>query len=492
MISEKVKSFLNYETYDDKSSKESSTVKQDNVVKNFDDDIYPTVNAFFDDENGIFNNREKASKIEKQKQKIQEYRALAKNTDVFSAIEEIVNEIIFSVDNTDPLVIDINEENEKIKTAITDKFRKITKLINVKRNLYNIVKNSYIDGQIKLHTAYDKNKTSDGIKSIKMIEPCYFYFESKSKMWKYYNKQNDFSVKSEDSFSPEEIVSADFGLNENGINLGYLEYALKPANMLKTLEDLLVPLRFSRSISRRVFNVDVGELPNKKAEEAMRQIQNKFKYKKFYDVENGTVTNQQHITSMVEDYWFANRSGGKGTQVDTIDETGNLGELDDIIYFNKKLYKSMNVPNSRNSTDPNAETEFDYDSTRVTKEDLKFFMFISRLRLVYVDVFKELLKREVISTGTLKSDEWDDYEDKIQIKFTRENSFIEKMNTDAFINKISILSDVQDYKGTYISINRIFKDIFKWNDEQIQEEMKQITSEEKSDIYSRFYKEEEY
>lgn len=494
MLVEIVKSFLPQP--EDTSDKDSSSVKPQQVTNDLtNQDLYPSTGAFFDDENGIFGGNNKADKLEKQKAKIMAYRNLSKTPDVNDALEEIVNEIIFSFDG-DIMKIDIDEENDKIKDAITDKFNKILKLMNVDYNMYNIVRNSYVDGQIILHCAYDAKSTKDGIKAIKTIEPVYFYFDIKSNTFKYYNKREDdfyaaSATKKDQEYSIEEIVRKDFGIHENDINLSYLEYAMKPANQLRTLEDLLIPMRFSRSISRRIFNVDIGDLPNTKGEQVMREMQTKFKYKKFYNVESGEVTNQQHVTSMVEDYWFANRSGGKGTQVDVLDESGNLGELNDILYFNKKLYKAMFIPSNRISINPDADNSYDYDSTQTTKEDIKFFMFISRIRKMYVQMFKELLRLELVSTGTLKSTEWDDYEEKIEITFNNENSFVEKMNLDNFMSKLEIYATAAEYQGKLFPVEKILKDIFKMDDEEIDENFTMIAKEKTDENYASFYQSDE-
>ncbi|MCK5537182.1 MAG: portal protein, partial [Bacteroidales bacterium] len=197
--------------------------------------------------------------------------------------------------------------------------------------------------------------------------------------------------------------------------------------------------------------------------------------------------NQQHITSMVEDYWFANRSGGKGTQVDTIDETGNLGEINDILYFNKKLYKSMFIPSNRISINPDADTSFDYETTAVTKEDVKFFMFVSRLRQVYTSLFKELVKREIISTKVMSEAEYLKYEEKIEISFTNENTFIEKMNLDNFMRRLDIYTTAQEYAGKLFPVDKILKDVFKMSDEDIEENFKTIAEEEKDPKFKKFY-----
>ena len=492
ILNEIVKNFLRQpEPQDDK---ESSIVQQQNVMVDMtNNDLYPNTGSFFDDDQGnsLFGKSEISDIIFRQKDKIMKYRQLAQTADVTDALDEIVNEIIFSYDDEIPLQIDIDEENEKLVKAITDKFDKVIKITNVKRNLFQLVKRSYIDGQIIMHCAYDAKNTKNGIRSIKMIEPCMLYFDTKTNTYKYMKEDKGFGgISSQNdnlSYSIEELVREDFGLYDGKINLGYLEYALKPANMLKTLEDLLIPLRFSRSISRRVFNVDIGDLPAKRGAEVMRDYQGKFKYKKFYNNETGEVSNQQHITSMVEDYWFANRSGGKGTTVDVLDESGNLGELDDILYFAKKLYRAMKIPSNRIHVDPDADHEYDYASTRVSKEDMKFFMFISRIRQVYSSLFKEILKREVISTGIMSEQEWNDKEDFISISFVNENKFIEKMKLDNFMSKLEIYATAQEYQGKLFSVNTVLKDIFRYTDEDIEEEFKKIADEEKDPLYSKFY-----
>ena len=494
-LNEIVKHFLNQP---EPSTNASSEVDDKNVVIDMtNDEQYPNTVAFFDassQNNGFYSQSKDRDIISKQDEKIRGYRQVAMQTDVTDAIDEIVNEIIFTYDDKMPIQIDIDEENTKLVEAITDKFEKISKLSNIKRNLFQIVKHGYIDGKLVMHLTYDEKNTKNGIKAIKMIDPIGFYFNKEKATYQYMNNHQEvYSSKEqeEQTYSIEEIAIEDFGLYDGKINLSYLEYAIKPANILKTLEDLLVPLRFSRSISRRVFNVDIGDLPSKRGAEVMNEYQNKFKYKKFYNNETGEVSNQQHITSMVEDYWFSNRSGGKGTTVDMLDETGNLGELNDIIYFSKKLYRSMKIPASRISIDPEADHEFDYDTTRVTKEDMKFFMFISRLRQVYSSLYKEILKREVISTGIMSESEWEEKEDFISIRFTNENSFIEKMKLANFTEKVDIYSNIQEYSGKLFSVNTILKDVFRYSDEEIEEEFKKIQKEEKDPLYAKFYVEDD-
>jgi hypothetical protein len=493
-INEIVKTFLKQPERNFKN--DSSEVQQDKVLVDLtNSDLYPNTGSFFDDSesnvHGLFGRSEMSDTLLKQKEKIMKYRQVSMTPDVSDGLDEIVNEVIFSFDDQLPIQIDINEENEKLVNAITEKFNKILKIANVKRNLFEVVKRSYIDGIIMMHCAFDKANVKNGIKSIKMVEPCMLYFDGKTKTYKYMNEDRD-GVRTVDdsttkSYNIEELVREDFGLYDGNINVGYLEYVLKPANMLQTLEDLLIPLRFSRSISRRVFNVDIGDLPAKRGKEVMKDYQNKFKYKKFYNNETGEVSNQQHITSMVEDYWFSNRSGGKGTTVDVLDESGNLGELDDILYFARKLYRAMKIPSNRIDINPDGDKDYEYDSSRVTKEDMKFFMFISRIRQIYSSMFKEILKREVIATGIMSEAEWDEKEDFINISFVNENKFIEKMKINTLSEQIEVYSTAQEYGGKIFSHRNIMKKVFRMNDDEIDENIKEITAEKKDPKFKEFY-----
>jgi antitoxin component of RelBE/YafQ-DinJ toxin-antitoxin module len=495
-LNEMVKSFLKQP--ETNSEQGSSIVPRQNVLVDLThSDIYPNTGSFFDSDsmNSLYQDSGISDIIYKQKEKIMTYRQIALGSDVSDAIDEIVNEIIFVYNDKIPVKISINEDNKKLVDAITEKFEKIIKLLDLRRNLFSIVKRSYIDGQINIHCMYDKSNTKKGIQSLKMLEPVYLYFDARSKTYKYMSEDQNtlhyFDKNTGVEYNIEELIREDFGLYDGNVNLGYLEYAIKPANMLRTLEDLLIPMRFSRSISRRVFNVDVGDLPNKRASEIMTEYQMKFKYKKFYNIATGEVSNQQHITSMVEDYWFANRSGGRGTEVSTLDETGNLGEINDILYFNKKLYKALKIPFSRIDINPDGDKDFDWDSTRITKDDMKFFMFIQRIRQVYSSLFKEILKREVISTGIMSEQEWDDKEGYIEISFGNENKFIQKMKLDIFSKQLEIYSTTQEYQGKLFPVRTILKDVMNYSDEEIEENFKEIQKEEKDPIFSKFYQKEE-
>lgn len=496
--------FLSNKTDDLKRN--SSTVNPNSVLIDMGND-HTTFGAgcFFDDDvdlgRAVYQGTDFSDLLLKQAQKILQYRSLSTQTDVANALEEIINETMFSYDDDCPLKLFINEENEKIQSKIQECFDKLMELCDVKKNLYSVIKHSYIDGQLILHCTYDSKKPTKGIKNISEVDPVMFYYDRKDKVYRIANNGEagmygtaistyglyDYNTEYPQVFSPEEIVRVDFGLRSGNLNLSYLEYAIKTANMLRTLEDLLIPLRFSRSVSRRVFNVDVGDIPPQRASEIVRQYQDKFKYRKYYDNTTGEITNQHHVTSMVEDYWFPNRNGSKGTQVELLNETEGLGEITDILYFAKKLYRAMNVPTNRIALNPDGEAGWSYNTDQVTIEDIRFFMFISRIRIVYTKAFKELLKREVISTKVMTEKEWNAREHDIDIKFSNESSFIEKMKLDTFNQRIEFYHGLTEDRGNLLSIRKIMKDVFKLNDDEIKDQLMEIDKESRNPLFRRFY-----
>lgn len=490
-LTETVKSFFKPH----KSKKMSSTVNPKNVINNLSDENgFLRLTDFFDyqEENPFVNYTDMTQEelVLKQMTKIKNYRACAMQPEVSNAIDIIANEIVFAYEGF-PLKLNVDIDNEALVNAMQKAFDKIITLGNFDKNLFEVVKKAYIDGQLIIHCQFDKSSTKKGIQKLRQIEPCGLYFDFQDRIWKYIENSPNaiyFNQMENETYSQEEIVRMDFGLYEdNWLCLSYLEYSMKLANMLRSLEDMLIPLRFSRSVSRRVFKVDVGRLPHKQAEEYMHKIQEKFKYKKFYNNETGEISNQQHITSMVEDYWFSNRGGDKGVEVETIDESDNLGEITDILYLNRKLYRSLHIPMSHLSIDEDAEHNFQIDATETTQEDLQFMCFVSRLRKVYAQLFKDLLKREVISTKIMTEQEWDQYNASITVDFTNENLFIEKMKVQLLNDKIEAWDSIKEIGGTVMPFKELMKRTFGLTENQIQENLDAIEDEKKSGKFNIFY-----
>lgn len=488
ILNEIVKPFLVHDEKEDFLSSVPEPTKDLLIID--DEPIYGS--SFFDtDYLGL--NPYGNSTIMEQNAKIDQYRMIAQRPEVQEGIHEIVNEIIYTVSNESPLKVQTEIENKKLQGAINNCFEKVSNLMKLDMKLFNIVKQGYVDGQIVIHQGYGKN-IKQGIQKITMLEPKGLFKDIDDGNFKYEDVDqhrrvgNKLLKKEQIIFSPEEIIRVDFGLRENNLILSYLEQVIKVSNMLQSLEDMLIPMRFSRSISRRVFNVDIGDLPPKRGKQVMDEYQKKFKYRKFYNTVTGEISNQQHITSMVEDYWFQNRNGGKGTQVDLLDETGNLGELDDILYFNKKLYKAMGIPASRQgSISDSYNSEMDFGQTGFSREDIQFYLFISRLRKVYEGLFKEILKREIISTGVMTLKEYEENEAQIKIVFSSELIYLDKIKMHLFTEKINGFRDQMDYMGKIFSQKTQIKNIFNMNEEEIIEEMKEIQEEQKDELFKHLY-----
>lgn len=477
--------------------KTSSVVHPDNVITQLDGE--ELASSWFNGDSAvtnIFNSAllDKNVILANQAVKIDTYRKLAfHNSEIKNCINEIVNEIVGGYTSGNPIAIEFSGENNQIGKVLSEVFDEMCTLFNIKSNLYKIIEQAYTDGQLICHLSYNTDTQKNGIKSAEIIDPRYFYYDRKKDVYRYnrdvHMSRMYISNQAEHpklEFSREEIVRMDFGLYEDDLCLSYLEFAVKNANILQNLEDLLVPLRFSRSISRRVFNVDVGNLPPKRVEEVMKQVQAKFKYKKFYNQETGEISNQQHITSMVEDYWFPNRSGGKGTSVDVLDESGNLGELSDIIYYVKKLYRSMNVPISRSQLDE-LDNSFDFESTTTSKEDIKFFTFISSLRDVFSKFFLDILKRQLIAKNLMTEKEFDQISGDIKVVFVNQNHFIEKMRLANLREKMDVFVTVQEQVGKLFSVNYILKSVLGMTDEEIDRMFTEISEEETDPKFKKFY-----
>jgi hypothetical protein len=253
---------------------------------------------------------------------------------------------------------------------------------------------------------------------------------------------------------------------------------------------MLVPLRYSRSVSRRLFNVDVGDLPPKAAKEAMDKIRSEFKYKKTYDPASGTITNIKNTQPLVEDYWFANRAGGKGTTLETMDEKGGLMDLEDIRHASRKLYQAMKIPSSRN---PYSEDNpsFSFDATEIEQEEMSFYVFISRLRIPITKLVKEILRRHLVSKNIFTDSEWKTYEKKIEISFTQDSIFLENMKSQIFLRQMDNFAGVKESVGQTLSLETAVANTFGWSTEQLREELEKIEEERLNPLYKSFYNRDE-
>ena len=438
-----------------------------------------------------------------QNKVIRKYRELLSSSDVDYAVDLIINEMIFSLDE-DVLVLSTSDNiSNKVRDKLTEKFNKIKKVINMKENLYLICRQLYIDGQINLALTYDKSNLKDGIKEFKILEPFNLIFNKEKQIWTYiesdvedlYN-DNEF----DETYSKDELLHIDFKLYKNiaigrdkyaKINYGYLENAIKYVNQLNTLESLLVPSRYTRSVSRRLFNVDVAELPPKKAKELMDKIRSDFKYKKTYDINNGNIKNINATQPIVEDYWLSNRNGGRGTTVELMDEKGSVMDLDDIIYISKKLFTSLKIPANRNPY-LDESSDFGYDDNNISNEDMSFYLFIDKLRQPVSNLIKRVLKRELIYSGDMTDQEWLKIDQDIDIEFSNRSIFLENMRKDLFFKSIGNLQDIKEEIGSIISLDSAVNTTLGWTSDKLEEELDKIREEKTNSKFNNFYSKEDY
>jgi hypothetical protein len=480
---------------------------------NFTDEISPTIGFFDgDDKQQDRSSRDlMSSALAEQKRYIETFRDISNHPDVSAAISEIINEVVFTTGNDQLIKINFQDTDmsSATKKMLTESFDDMVRLLRFDSNAYSLINQWFTDGQLNVQTIYDNSDMSKGIVKLNILSPIDLYFDKTKQEWAYIIEEIDSftgfttTSRSEIKFTVDEVFKIDSGVyidpsfkrarsGSEKLILSELHTAIKPANQLKTVEDMLIPMRFSRSISRRVFNVDVGDLSHQKAEGALEKIKQNFKYKKFYDVEKGTISNQNHVTTLVEDYWFPNRSGGRGTTVDTLDETGNLGELGDVMYFKKKLYTALKIPMSRiNNEVEGNNSEYDFTATSIQRDEVKFFAYIQRLRKKFLQLFEELMFRHLLAQGKITSDEWNEIYDTFDLYFSKENTFIQNLESEMFGKKIEAYNNVSELIGKIFSAEFAFKNILKMSDDEISEMHEQIEKEKKDPKYASFYKTEE-
>lgn len=455
---------------------------------------YNVTQGFFDnDPFFVGSNSTKTNVMQSQNNLIREYRKTSMLPEVSNAIDEIVNEAAFVSDNTDVVYLDFSDKleiNDKLKDAITNSFNEVLDAMDFNYNVDNLLRRFYIDGQLIGVLTYDLKKMKKGIQRINIMTPFNFGYDEKIQMYRYFSTDVLGSVTNieklkKESFSNEEVVKIDSGIYDSHLILSNLHTAIKIANQLQTIEDLVIPFRFSRSIARRVFNVDVGNLPPAKIRQEMESIKREYKYKKYYDVEKGTMSNSTTVTSIVEDYWFPNRGGTKGTSVDVMNETGgaSFSDMGDAEYFRNKLYEALKVPLGRISGGSN-KTSFDFTATAVENDEQRFFAFVNRLRQRFNTFLIELLRRQLGAKGIMSNLEFDKYKNFISVKWEKENNFLEREKIEILKQRLELYTTVREYEGDIFSRKYILKNILKMSDEEIEQQRQEIQDELKAKVDS--------
>ena len=430
-------------------------------------------------------------------EQILKYRDIASQPECDAAIEDIVNEAIVGDHDEAPvnIILDELEISDKIKETVKHEFDTILSLLSFNAYSHDIFRKWYIDGRLPYHIIINNENPKQGIKELRYIDPAkirkikeveevtdpktgakiiknveeYFLFQDKAM-----NSANQ-GIK----IYPDAIAYCTSGMMDPGRKriLSYLHKALKPVNQLRMMEDSLVIYRISRAPERRIFYIDVGNLPKGKAEEYLRGIMNQYRNKLVYDAKTGDIKDDRKHMSMLEDFFLPRREGGRGTEITTLPGGENLGQIDDIIYFQKKLYKSLNVPVNR------LEQESQYSlgrTTEITRDEVKFKKFIDRLRNRFSDLFMQLLKTQLLLKGIITKDDWKTWKESIAFDYIEDNYFSELKQSEMIRERFDMLNSLDEHIGRFISNEWVRKNILRFNDEEIEEIQKQIDAENKS------------
>ena len=435
---------------------------------------------------------------------ISRYREMAMQPEIESAIDDIVNEAICQDDDGKiiDIVLDNLKESDKIKKAIREEFQIVLKLLNYNNMASDIFRRYYIDGKMYYHIIIDKENPTQGIKELRYIDPRKLRKVREVKKKKdertgvdvmdvineYYIYNDKVTTGASSNFGPvgvrittDSIISVVSGLMDSrrAVVLSYLHKAIKPLNQLRMIEDATVIYRISRAPERRIFYIYVGNLPKLKAEQYLRDIMVKYKNKLVYDANTGEVRDDRKFLSMMEDFWLPRREGGKGTEITTLPGGQNLGELEDVKYFERKLYKSLSVPISR--LEPNQGFSLGRVS-EVTRDELKFSKFVDRLRNKFADVFDQALRAQCVLKGICTSDEWAMFKEHIYYNFIKDNNFTELKDAELMRERLSLLTEIDPYTGRYFSQKWIQKNVLRLDDNSIAKMQKEIDKEKEEGL----------
>jgi hypothetical protein len=417
---------------------------------------------------------------------IRRYREVAQYPDCDSAIDDVTNEAIIAEEDNAPveLVLDNLKVSASIKKRMSEEFTSILKLLKFEKKGHDIFRNWYIDGRIYYHVLIDEKNVQNGIVELRYIDP-----RKIRKIKNIKKERNDKGVdivKTIEEFyiyndkgiaegdvkgiklPLDSVIYVPSGLQDanTGLSLSYLHKAIKLVNQLKMMEDALVIYRISRAPERRIFYIDVGNLPKVKAEQYVNDLMNKFRNKVVYDASTGEVRDDRKHLSMMEDFWMPRREGGKGTEITTLQGGQTLGQIEDIQFFQNKLYQALNVPSSRLKDD----TAFNVGrSSEITRDEIKFTKFIQRIRKKFSHLFLDALRIQLICKGIIRPEEWDELSQDIRFDFIKDNHFSELKDSEMMMGRLNLLQAIDPFVGKYYSPTWVKKNILRLNDEEIKE-----------------------
>jgi hypothetical protein len=445
---------------------------------------------------------------------IRRYREMSLHPECDNAIEDVVNEALVSDLYDSPIEIELSNLNatDKLKKAIREEFKYIKELLDFDKKSHEIFRNWYVDGRLYYHKVIDLKKPQEGIKELRFIDPMKMKFVRQEKkkdktnvlinptITGRDNENNVLAPEIEEYFvytpkpqyptnnyssggaskgvkiAKDAITYCTSGLvdRNKGSVLSYLHKAIKSLNQLRMIEDSLVIYRLSRAPERRIFYIDVGNLPKVKAEQYLRDVMMRYRNKLVYDANTGEVRDDRKFMSMMEDFWLPRREGGRGTEISTLPGGQNLGELSDVEYFQKKLYRSLGVPESRIAADGGFNLG---RSSEILRDELKFAKFVGRLRKRFAQMFSDMLKTQLILKNIVSVEDWDKINDHIQYDFLYDNQFAELKETEMLNERLGVLATIEPYIGKYYSNSYVRRKILRQTDTEIEEIDAQIEQE---------------
>ena len=429
---------------------------------------------------------------------IRRYRDIAIQPECDSAIEDIVSEGIASNEYDAPVALRLDrlEYSSKVKKRINEEFDRVLQLLDFNIKGHDIFRRWYVDGRIYYHKVIDKKEPRKGIKELRYIDPRKIKkvrevikdrpdpvtgIDKQKQTLEYYlyNEKvvdNSATPQSALKITTDSIAFCPSGLVDQtkGSVLSYLHKAIKPVNQLRMIEDALVIYRISRAPERRIFYIDVGNLPKIKAEQYLKDVMSRYRNKLVYDASTGEIRDDRNHMSMLEDFWLPRREGGRGTEITTLPGGSNLGEIEDIVYFQRKLYRSLNVPMSRME----AEQNFSIGrSTEITRDELKFSKFVQRLRKKFSALFHDVLRTQLVLTGVIAEEEWDKIKEHIQYDFLQDGHYAELRDAEILRERIDMLGQVEPYVGNFFSKSWVRKNILHQTEQEIEEIETEIEEE---------------
>ena len=426
---------------------------------------------------------------------IRQYRGVAMHPEVDAAIEDIVNEAVTIEDKglSVKLVLDDVEASDKIKKEIQLEFDNVLGMLKFNDLGHDIFRRFYIDGRMYHHLVVNESNLKAGIQEVRAIDATKIRKVKEVKTRKDPLTGAKIVEKVDEHFiyqdkpgetingiklTPDSVSYVTSGLLDESRKkvVSYLHKALKPINQLRMMEDSLVIYRLARAPERRIFYIDVGNMPRGKSEEYMKGIMTKYRNKLVYDANTGKLKDDRKHMSMLEDFWLPRREGGRGTEISTLPGGENLGQIDDIIYFQKRLYRSLNVPASR--LEGEQQSGLLGRSTEINRDALKFQKFIDRLRRRFSALFLEILRKQLVLKGTITNEDWEAWRNEMVVDYVSDNHFAELRNAELVRERLQTLDMTQQYVGEFYSKEWVFKNVLNLSDEEMEEMKKQMKQEE--------------